>query len=135
MKRKKITDKLLVIGVDGLDPRLTSKFISEGLMPNFEKLIARGACREDLSMLGAQPTVTPPMWTTLATGAYPVTHGITCYNRKGANIDKVEYNIDSRYCKAEQLWNVFAENGKKHWYGIGRVLLGHHLPIARIFLL
>jgi len=121
MKREKMSDKILVMGIDGLDPRLTKKYIAEGIMPNVEKLIAAGACREDLSLLGAQPTVTPPMWTTLATGTYPVTHGITCYNRKGGNIDEIEYNIDSRYCKAEQLWNVFAEAGKKtlvwHWPG------------------
>lgn len=121
MNRKAYTDKILVIGVDGLDPRLSKKYIAEGRMPNFEKLIARGSCREDLSLLGAQPTVTPPMWTTLATGTYPVTHGITCYNRKGADIDEIAYNLDSRNCKAEQLWNVFAEAGKKtlvwHWPG------------------
>lgn len=121
MTHKTIANKILVIGVDGLDPRLSKKYIEEGRMPNFEKLIAAGSCREDLTMLGGQPTVTPPMWTTLATGTYPVTHGITCYNRKGDDIDEVAYNIDSRYCKAEQLWNVTAEAGRKtlvwHWPG------------------
>lgn len=73
-------------------------------------------------MLGAQPTVTPPMWTTLATGAYPVTHGITCFMRQSKEaLEDVEYNLDSRYCKAEQLWNVTAEAGLKtlvwHWPG------------------
>ena len=73
-------------------------------------------------MLGGQPTVTPPMWTTLATGAYPVTHGITCFWRQSKeNLDLAEYNLDSRLCQAEQLWNVFAEAGKKtlvwHWPG------------------
>lgn len=121
MSREAKTEKILVVGIDGLDPRLSKKYIAEGRMPNFEKLIAKGCCREDLSMLGAQPTVTPPMWTTLATGTYPVTHGITCYNRKGNDIDEIEYNLNSRNCKAEQLWNVFAEAGKKtlvwHWPG------------------
>lgn len=50
MNRKAYTDKILVIGVDGLDPRLSKKYIGEGRMPNFEKLIARGSCREDLSL-------------------------------------------------------------------------------------
>ena len=30
--------------------------------------MGKGSCREDLVLLGANPTVTPPMWTTLATG-------------------------------------------------------------------
>ena len=121
--RKALSDKILVLGVDGMDPKLTRKYIDEGLMPNTQKFVERGACRQDLFMLGAQPTVTPPMWTTMATGAYPVTHGITCFFRHSAveNLDTIEYNLDSVNCKAEQLWNVFAEAGKKtlvwHWPG------------------
>ncbi|MFD2693742.1 hypothetical protein [Sporolactobacillus shoreicorticis] len=30
-------------------------------------------------MLVAHPTITPPCWTTLTTGTYPGTRGITCY--------------------------------------------------------
>ncbi len=121
--RKALSDKILVLGIDGMDPKLTRKYMEEGLMPNTQKFVERGACRQDLVMLGAQPTVTPPMWTTMATGAYPVTHGITCFFRHSAaeNLDTIEYNLDSANCKAEQLWNVFAEAGKKtlvwHWPG------------------
>ena len=77
LRNKGLTDKLLLLGIDGMDPRFTKRMISEGKMPNTEKLVQLGACREDLVLLGANPTVTPPMWTTLATGAYPMTHGIT----------------------------------------------------------
>lgn len=120
--RKKMTDKVIVVGIDGLDPRLTKKCLDQGLMPNTKKLIELGSAREDLVLLGAQPTVTPPMWTTLATGAYPVTHGITCFSRQSKKgLDGIEYNLDSRYCQAEQLWNVTAEAGYKtlvwHWPG------------------
>lgn len=122
MMREKLTNKILVLGVDGMDPKLTKKFVAQGKMPNVQKFIERGACREDLCMLGAQPTITPPMWTTMATGAYPMTHGITCFYRQSPeSLDMKEYNITSRNCKAEQLWNVFAEDGHKtlvwHWPG------------------
>lgn len=121
--RKPLSEKILVLGVDGMDPRYTKKLMDEGLMPNTKKFVERGACRDDLVMLGAQPTVTPPMWTTMSTGAYPVTHGITCFFRhsKVDNLDTIEYNLDSQNCLAEPLWNVFAEAGKKtmvwHWPG------------------
>lgn len=116
------TEKVFVIGLDGMDPSLTKKFMDEGKMPNVKKLVEKGACREDLVMLGGQPTVTPPMWTTLATGANPGTHGITCFwNQDPDNLNTIIYNLDSRMCKAEQLWNVTAEAGKKtlvwHWPG------------------
>lgn len=121
MQRKTYADKIFCIGIDGMDPRLTRKYVDEGKMPNVKTLIERGACRQDLSMVGAMPTVTPPMWTTLATGAYPNTHGITCFFRATSEPDLIAYNFDSRNCKAEQLWNVFAEAGKKtlvwHWPG------------------
>lgn len=120
VERKPLSEKILVLGIDGLDPRLAKKYVDEDAMPNLKYLIERGSCREDLVMLGGQPTITPPMWTTLATGAYPVTHGITDFMGQ-SGIDGTIYNLDSRRCKAEQLWNVFAESGKRtlvwHWPG------------------
>jgi len=121
--RKAATEKILVLGVDGFDPRLASKYLAQGKLPNIQKYIERGSCREDLVMLGGHPTVTPSMWTTLATGCYANVHGITGFYRKaeGKNLDYVDYNLDSRNCKAEPLWNIFAESGKKtlvwHWPG------------------
>lgn len=121
MKREVISDKVLVLGLDGLDARLLKKYVDEGKLPNFKKYIDSGAQREDLILLGAQPTVTPAQWTTLATGAYPCTHGVTDFFAPSEDLDGQAYNFDSRNCKAEPLWNCFAEAGKKtlvfHWPG------------------
>lgn len=117
-----INNKILVLGVDGLDPGLTNRFRAEGKMPNFDKFIKRGSAYKDLHMLGGVPTITPPMWTSLATGATPATHGITCFWGQSKNdMATMTYNLNSRKCKAEQLWNVTAEAGLKtlvwHWPG------------------
>ena len=122
MKRAALTQKLLILGVDGMDPRVSQKFLKEGKMPNLKKLIERGSAREDLRQIGAIPTITPPCWTTLATGAYPGTHGITCYWRQSPkSLDAVVYNMDSRNCTAEQIWNITSEADLKtlvwHWPG------------------
>ena len=121
MERKARATKLMLLGVDGMDPRLTRKYVDMGIMPNTKKYIEMGAQRHDLVMLGGHPTVTPPMWTTLATGCYANVHGITGFYRNGKEIGSQGYNIDSRLCKAEQLWNVTAEAGLKtlvfHWPG------------------
>lgn len=122
LERKQANNKILIIGVDGMDPRATEHYLSMGKMPNVKKLLERGAANEHLEMIGGHPTGTPPMWTTLATGCYANVHGITCFNLQS---DKgPEYNgyaFDSRKCRAEQLWNVFAEEGMKtlvfHWPG------------------
>ena len=122
MKKEPLSQKILVLGVDGMDPSLTKKFLKMGKMPHLQNIINKGSAREDLVLLGAVPTVTPPMWTTLATGAYPYTHGITAFFRQDpVHLETTCYNLDSRNCKAEPLWNVFAEAGKKtlvwHWPG------------------
>ena len=119
---KKYTDKVLLLGVDGLDPKLTSKFMKQGKLPNIKKFVDAGAQRESLQLVCTPPTITPPLWTTLATGALPVTHGITCFWRQDpVKLDTAGYNLDSRLCTAEALWNVTAEAGMKtlvwHWPG------------------
>lgn len=122
LRNKGLTDKILLLGIDGMDPLFSQKMIEEGKLPNLQKFVARGAAREDLRLLGAVPTITPPMWTTLATGAYPMTHGIEDFNinMKG-ELDVNFAGIFSKYCHAELLWNVTAEAGKKtlvwHWPG------------------
>ena len=122
MNTPSLAQKLIILGVDGMDPRLSRKYVDAGRMPNLAEIIKRGVCRQDLVLLGAHPTITPPMWTTLATGAYPNTHSITCFWRQDPDhLDAIDYNLDSNRCQAEQLWNVFAEAGKKtlvwHWPG------------------
>jgi len=120
MNRKPLADKVLVLGIDGLDPRKTRAYVDEGLMPNTKKLIERGCQRHDLVMLGGVPTITPPMWATLATGATPMTHGITdFFLQVPGKLDEYTYAMHSESCKAEQMWNVTAEAGLKtlvwHW--------------------
>lgn len=118
------SDKIIILGVDGLDPSLTKKYVDMGNMPNFKKIIDMGAQREDLVMLGAHPTITPPLWATLQNGAYPGTHGVTCFwnQTPGNELDTFQYGLDSRDFKAEPLWNVLAEDANKktlvwHWPG------------------
>ncbi len=120
---KNHSSKIMIIGIDGMDPRLTKKYMEQGLMPHTQELLRRGAGREDLTMLGGHPTITPPMWTTMATGCYANVHGITCYFRESDNLLHVHkgYNLHSGFCQAELLWNCFVEAGKKtlvyHWPG------------------
>ncbi len=121
-KRPAITEKIMVLGIDGFDPRLAKKYVAEGKMPNVKKYIERGSCRDDLVLLGGHPTVTPPMWATLASGCYANVHGITGFDISSAKgLDWIRYSLDSSSCKAERVWDCFAEAGKKtlvwHWPG------------------
>lgn len=122
MQRKALADKVMVLGVDGLDPRFARKMVDAGKMPAFKELSERGAQRHDFVLLGSNPTVTPPQWTTLAVGCNPNVHSITQFFRHNPeDFEVANYNIDSRLCKAEPIWNCTAEAGKKtlvfHWPG------------------
>ena len=120
MERK--TEKLIVLGIDGMDPKFTKYLLDKGEMPTIKRLIERGACREDLALLGGMPTITPPMWTTLSTGAYASTHGITGFwNVDPEDHSRLIYALDSTVSKAEQVWNGIVESGLRtlvwHWPG------------------
>lgn len=122
MKYECMLDKIMVLGIDGMDPVLTKYHLDKGLMPNLKAFLERGAAREDLYMLGSHPTITPPMWTTLATGCHPYVHGITDFWRQDpVKLDTYGYALDSTQCAAEQIWNTFAEAGWNtlvwHWPG------------------
>ena len=117
-----MTKKIIVLGIDGFDPLHAKFLMDQGKMPNLKMFTKKGAAREDLVLLGNMPTVTPPMWTTLATGATAATHGITAFfNSHPEKLDTTIYALDSRMCKAESLWNITAENGMGtlvwHWPG------------------
>ena len=50
LRTKGLTDKMELLGIDGMDPRFTKRLVDEGKLPNVQKLIERGSCREDLML-------------------------------------------------------------------------------------
>lgn len=130
------SNKVFVIGLDGMDPSLTKKYMDQGKMPNVKKLVDAGACREDLVMLGGHPTVTPPMWTTLATGA---NRALTASPVSGIRIRTVWTPLCITWtpeCVRRNSYGMSLRKPvKRHWYGIGLVLPGRHLLTAQICML
>jgi hypothetical protein len=65
--------RVRVVGVDGLERRMTEEMLGRGEMPNLARLMAAGAS----GRLRAEPERVPAIvWTTLATGRGPEAHGI-----------------------------------------------------------
>jgi hypothetical protein len=65
--------RVVVLGLDGMDPGLTTKFMREGRMPNFQKLAEKGVFRPlDTSV----PSMSPVAWSTFATGVDASAHCI-----------------------------------------------------------
>ncbi len=65
--------RVLFVGVDALDWQILDPLRTEGRVPAFDRLIRRGV-RGDLKTL--TPMLSPLIWTSMATGVGPETHGI-----------------------------------------------------------
>ncbi|MFY9559673.1 MAG: alkaline phosphatase family protein [Terriglobales bacterium] len=65
--------KLIILGVDGMDPDLLTKFMAEGKMPNFARLAQQGSFRRLTTSI---PPQSPVAWSNLITGMNAGGHGI-----------------------------------------------------------
>ncbi|MFO0416086.1 MAG: alkaline phosphatase family protein, partial [Pseudomonadota bacterium] len=73
LRNRAFSDKVLVLGMDGMDPGLIRRFVSEGAMPNFAKLMARGKFGD---LQTTMPPHSPVAWSSFITGCNPGGHGI-----------------------------------------------------------
>jgi predicted AlkP superfamily phosphohydrolase/phosphomutase len=65
--------KVLVLGFDGMDPRIARKLLEEGRMPNFQKLAEKGTFTR---LESSVPPQSPVAWSNFITGKNPGGHGI-----------------------------------------------------------
>jgi predicted AlkP superfamily phosphohydrolase/phosphomutase len=65
--------RVVVVGLDGLDPGLAKRFAEEGLMPNFKALEEQGCFNE---LATACPSISPVSWSSYATGVDASRHNI-----------------------------------------------------------
>lgn len=65
--------RVVIVGLDGLEPKLADKFMAEGVLPNLSKLASDGS----YSRLGTTlPALSPVAWSTFQTGVNPGAHNI-----------------------------------------------------------
>ncbi|MEX2260304.1 MAG: alkaline phosphatase family protein [Bryobacteraceae bacterium] len=65
--------RVIFLGLDGLDPRLTERFLAEGKLPNLARLREQGSYRR---LRTTFPALSPVAWSTFATGVNPARHNI-----------------------------------------------------------
>ena len=103
-----------LLGFDCAIPKRLEAMVAEGALPNFKKFIENGSyMTEGYNM----PTVTPPSWATICTGAYPRTHGVEDYYYyiEGESLDfhKCCQAFGSDMLDAETIWDAWDKAGKK----------------------
>lgn len=70
---RSIGKKVIVIGVDGMDPRLTETMMKEGQLPNLARMSSQGGFQ---SLGTSIPPQSPVAWANFINGAGPGSHGI-----------------------------------------------------------
>ncbi|MBS3096735.1 alkaline phosphatase family protein [Candidatus Woesearchaeota archaeon] len=96
--------RLLIIGLDGGDPELMEKWVNEGKLPTFKKIIENGVFGRLKSTI---PPVTLPAWPTFMTGKNPGKHGITGFFLSKDELS-TSYNI-----KEKGFWEYLESYGLK----------------------
>jgi predicted AlkP superfamily phosphohydrolase/phosphomutase len=68
-----LAPRVVILGLDGLDPGLTLKLMRAGRLPHFRKLAERGVFRP---LDTANPSISPVAWSTFTTGVDASRHAI-----------------------------------------------------------
>ncbi|MDP2316845.1 MAG: alkaline phosphatase family protein [Pseudomonadota bacterium] len=71
--KKALTKRIVIIGLDGMDPGIATRFLREGKLPTLQKLADQGVFRP---LATSNPSMSPVAWSTFATGVDPSGHGI-----------------------------------------------------------
>ncbi len=65
--------RVVILGLDGMDPGLTQKFMREDKLPNFKRLAEKGVFRP---LATSYPSMSPVAWSSFSTGVDPSRHNI-----------------------------------------------------------
>src|SRR5579862_5112097 len=66
-------ERVIVLGVDGFDPKLLEQYLAAGRMPHCQRLIESGAFRR---LRTSDPPQSPVAWSNFISGTNPGGHGI-----------------------------------------------------------
>lgn len=91
------SQRVLILGIDGLEWDLLNRYFEEGRLPAIRRLVKRGAS----GRLKTVSRASPEIWTSIATGRLPEAHGIRGYTDTS----------DMRKVKA--FWDILSEYGKR----------------------
>ncbi|MBX9590915.1 MAG: phosphonoacetate hydrolase [Hyphomonadaceae bacterium] len=124
-------DPVVVICCDGSEPEYMERALTDRLMPNLARMIARGV---DLRADSVIPSFTNPNNLSIVTGRPPAVHGI-CGNYFYDRASKTEVMMnDPKFLRAPTIFQAFQEQGASVAVITAkdklRLLLGHGLQFG-----
>jgi predicted AlkP superfamily phosphohydrolase/phosphomutase len=104
-----MSNKLLVIGLDGASFNVLDPLVEKGYLPNLGSLIAGGS-RADLET--TFPPITAVAWSSFMTGKNPGKHGIFEFVRREQH-SKRELAVNASFRQGSAIWDLLGEDGKR----------------------
>ena len=106
---RKNSNKVCIIGIDGATWHIILPMINSGKLPNLGKLMDNGTYGNLRSL---DVSMSPVIWTSIATGKNPEQHGIEGFIVKLPNgYERIPVTSEMRKVKA--IWNILSEFEKK----------------------
>jgi predicted AlkP superfamily phosphohydrolase/phosphomutase len=103
-----MTDRVLLIGLDGGTFATLDPLMDEGIMPFLKEFVATGVRSPLRTVI---PPLTPPGWTSLVTGRTPGQHGVMDFFRFESPDTHYLRLVDSRDVKCETIWSILGRQG------------------------
>src|SRR5436190_351577 len=98
-----VAGRVVIFAIDGADWELITELSHDGRVPNLQAL-ARGGTTG--SMQTIQPTVSPLVWTTVATGLPPDRHGVIDFTMNNRPVDALTRRVPA-------LWDIAEAFGRQ----------------------
>ena len=124
-------ERMVILGLDGLDPKIVDRLISEGKLPNLKRIKESGTYSR---LKTTCPAISPVAWSSFATGSNPGRHNIFDFlsrdkktylpDLSSARIGKVRRSVTlGKYViplgkpeirllrKSKSFWSILGEHG------------------------
>ena len=104
-----MSEKIIVIGMDGADPQLALTWAAQGHLPALQSLVERGSS----GVLNSTPNaMSPAAWSSFATGLNPGRHGVFYFlDRKPGTYDLMHSGPKTR--EGMSFWRALSQAGKR----------------------
>ncbi len=99
-----VAGRVAIFAIDGADWELISELSADGRIPNIRALMLGGTTA---SLQTIQPTVSPLVWTSVATGLPPDRHGVIDFVDRSTNRP-----VDSTTRRTPALWDIAEAFGR-----------------------
>ncbi|MCH7838834.1 MAG: alkaline phosphatase family protein [Planctomycetes bacterium] len=95
--------KVIVLGFDGMDPKLCERLMDAGQLPHLSKMRDNGGYRRLATTI---PPQSPVAWASFITGADPGIHGVFDFIHRDASRQCVPYYSVAETIESDQGWEI-----------------------------